>query len=160
MHPTRLNIITVSLLTLCGKGIKQSQFPRETDDSESNFHLARINLAHTLGALTSHSQATVCLSFRFMDRATLPGYSEPDPLCSRGLLQHIIYNFLSLQESVVKSTCRADQLLGLPRTIFTACGKYFQTLNYRYHTLWPYPVHQHRRTSTNSFMILIVIARR
>ena len=27
----------VPLLTLCGKGIKQSQFPRETDDSESNF---------------------------------------------------------------------------------------------------------------------------
>ena len=27
----------VPLLTLCGKGIKQSQFSRETDDSESNF---------------------------------------------------------------------------------------------------------------------------
>ena len=27
----------VSLLTLGGKGIKQSQYPRETDDSESNF---------------------------------------------------------------------------------------------------------------------------
>ena len=27
----------VPLLTLCGKGIKQSQYPRETDDSESNF---------------------------------------------------------------------------------------------------------------------------
>src|SRR6185436_205926 len=85
-------------------------------------NLARVNLTHTLGALTSHSKATVRLSFRFMDRATLPGYSEPDPLCSRGLLQHIIYNFLSLQESEVKSTCRADQLLGLPRTVFTACG--------------------------------------
>ena len=28
----------VPLLTLCGKGIKQSQYLRETDDSESNFH--------------------------------------------------------------------------------------------------------------------------
>ena len=37
LHPTGLSIINVSLLTLCGKGIKQSQFPRETDDSESNF---------------------------------------------------------------------------------------------------------------------------
>src|SRR6185437_10650366 len=37
LHPTRLSIIFVSLLTLCGKGIKQSQFPRETDDSESNY---------------------------------------------------------------------------------------------------------------------------
>jgi hypothetical protein len=27
----------VALVTLCGKGIKQSQSPRETDDSESNF---------------------------------------------------------------------------------------------------------------------------
>ena len=40
-------------------------------------NLARINLTHTLGALTSHSQATVCLSFRFMDRATLPDYRAP-----------------------------------------------------------------------------------
>ena len=34
---TRLSIINVSFLTLCGKGIKQSQFPREIDDSESKF---------------------------------------------------------------------------------------------------------------------------
>jgi hypothetical protein len=27
----------VALITLCGKGIKQSQSPREMDDSESNF---------------------------------------------------------------------------------------------------------------------------
>jgi hypothetical protein len=27
----------VALVTLCDKGIKQSQSPRETDDSESNF---------------------------------------------------------------------------------------------------------------------------
>ena len=47
-------------------------------------NLARVNLKHTLGALTSHSQATVCFSFRFMDRTTLPNYCEPDPLCSRG----------------------------------------------------------------------------
>ena len=37
MHITRLSIIKVSFLTLCGKGIKQSQFLRETDDSELNF---------------------------------------------------------------------------------------------------------------------------
>ena len=29
--------MNISLLTPCGKGIKQSQYPRETDDSESNF---------------------------------------------------------------------------------------------------------------------------
>jgi hypothetical protein len=27
----------VAIITLCGKGIKQSQSPQETDDSESNF---------------------------------------------------------------------------------------------------------------------------
>ena len=37
LHPTRLSITFVPLLTLCGKGIKQSQYPQETDDSESNF---------------------------------------------------------------------------------------------------------------------------
>ena len=68
------------------------------------FNLARINLAHMLGALTSHSQATVCFSFRFMDRATLPDYREPDPLCTRSCcatyhnFQHK-FNFLSLRES-------------------------------------------------------------
>ena len=46
-------------------------------------NLARVNLTQMLGALMSHSQATVCFSFRFMDRATLPDYREPDPLCSR-----------------------------------------------------------------------------
>jgi hypothetical protein len=32
---------SVALVTLCGKGIKQSQSPRETNDSESDFTLAR-----------------------------------------------------------------------------------------------------------------------
>jgi hypothetical protein len=36
---TNINITPhiVALVTLCDKGIKQSQSPRETDDSESNF---------------------------------------------------------------------------------------------------------------------------
>jgi hypothetical protein len=32
-HQTRLIIIIVPLLTLCGKRVKQSQWLRETDDS-------------------------------------------------------------------------------------------------------------------------------
>ena len=40
-------------------------------------NLARVNLTHTLGAPLSHSQATFSLSFRFMDRATLPDYRAP-----------------------------------------------------------------------------------
>ena len=40
-------------------------------------NLTRVNLTHTLGAPLSHSQATFCLSFRFMDRATLPDYGAP-----------------------------------------------------------------------------------
>jgi len=35
-------------------------------------NLARVNLTHTLGALTSHFQATVCFSFQFMDQCHSP----------------------------------------------------------------------------------------
>ena len=42
----------VPLLTLCGKGIKQSQFPRETDDSESNFQPCK-------GKPNTHAWSTV-----------------------------------------------------------------------------------------------------
>jgi hypothetical protein len=41
VDPFKANIIfdhhQVALITLCDKGIKQSQSSRETDDSESNF---------------------------------------------------------------------------------------------------------------------------
>ena len=50
-HPTRLSIINVSLLTLCGKGIKQSQYLQETDDSESNFQPCK-------GKPNTHSRST------------------------------------------------------------------------------------------------------
>jgi hypothetical protein len=33
--------LIIALLTLCGRRNKQSQSPRETDNSESNFTLAR-----------------------------------------------------------------------------------------------------------------------
>ena len=42
----------VPLLTLCGKGIKPSQFPRETDDSESNFQPCK-------GKPNTHTWSTV-----------------------------------------------------------------------------------------------------
>jgi hypothetical protein len=59
----------IALITLCGKGIKQSQSPREMDDSESNFkNLARVNLTHTLGTSNNRSEATICLSFRLVDQ--------------------------------------------------------------------------------------------
>jgi hypothetical protein len=58
----------VTLLTLRGRRNKQSQFPRETDDSESSFNLARVNLTHMLGTSKDHSEATVSLVFRVMDQ--------------------------------------------------------------------------------------------
>jgi hypothetical protein len=58
----------VTLLTLCGRRNKQSQFPRETDDFESSFNLARVNLTHTLGTSKDRSEATVSLIFRVMDQ--------------------------------------------------------------------------------------------
>jgi hypothetical protein len=62
---TNINIThhIVALVTLCDKGIKQSQSPRETDDSESNFQPCKVNLTHTLGTSNDDSKATVCLSF-------------------------------------------------------------------------------------------------
>ena len=42
----------VPLLTLCGTGIKQSQFLRETDDSESNFQPCK-------GKPNTHAWSTV-----------------------------------------------------------------------------------------------------
>ena len=52
LHPTRLSIINVSLLTLCGKGINQSQYRREMDDSESNFQPCK-------GKPNTHAWSTV-----------------------------------------------------------------------------------------------------
>jgi hypothetical protein len=60
----------VILLTLCGRRNKQSQSSRETDDSETNSNLARVNLTHTLGTSKDRSEATVCLSFGSWNRAT------------------------------------------------------------------------------------------
>jgi hypothetical protein len=54
----------VTLLTLCGRRNKQSQFSQETDDSESNFNPCKVNLTHTLGTPIGCSEANVCLSFR------------------------------------------------------------------------------------------------
>jgi hypothetical protein len=71
----------VTVLTLCGRRNKESQSPRETDDSESNFeNLARANLTHTLGTSNDHSKATVCLSFRLVEqghhKATVGPYAH------------------------------------------------------------------------------------
>jgi hypothetical protein len=71
-YPFSANIIfnhhQVALITLCGKGIKQSQSPRETDYFESNFQPCKANLTHTLGTSNDDSEATVCLSFRLVDQ--------------------------------------------------------------------------------------------
>jgi len=42
LHPTRLNIICVSLLTPCGKEIKQSQYPWEAEQFEPNFNPCKV----------------------------------------------------------------------------------------------------------------------
>jgi hypothetical protein len=58
----------VTLLTLCARRNKQSQFPREMDDSESSFKPCKVNLTHTLGTSKDRSKATVSLIFRVMDQ--------------------------------------------------------------------------------------------
>ena len=89
LHPTRLSIILVSLLTLCGKEIKQSQYPWEAEKFELNFNPCKVSLTHMLGVPTSHSQETVCFSFRFMDRCHSPRLQRTALLCTRGLFCNI-----------------------------------------------------------------------
>ena len=74
----------------------------EVDDSESKFNLARINLAHTSGTPSGHSQTTIYLSFRLVDRVTLPGYRAPRSNLvppSRGVDQHKHKNLSLKRES-------------------------------------------------------------
>ena len=85
-------IIILLLLLLCVADQSSSLISSwEADDSESKFNLARVNLAHTLEAPLSHLQATVDLSFRLVDRVTLPDYRAPRSNLvppSRGVDQH------------------------------------------------------------------------
>jgi hypothetical protein len=50
------------------KGISSLIHRERRTIPESKFNLARVNLTHTLGTSEDHSEATVCLSFRLMDR--------------------------------------------------------------------------------------------
>jgi hypothetical protein len=93
-----IEIIIVPLITLCSKGVKQSQTSWEADDSESNS-----NIAHTLGVPSSHSQATFGFSFRFMDQGHSPRLQRIALLCTCDCCNItwlvIIYIILSLKES-------------------------------------------------------------
>ena len=46
-------------------------------------NLARVNLTHTLGALSSHSKATVYFSFWVMDQGHSPRLQRTALLCTR-----------------------------------------------------------------------------
>ena len=79
-------------------------------------NLARVNLTHTLGALTSHSQATVCFSFRFVDQRHSPRLQRTALLCTRGLLCNIKLTSYHYERVGGMSICRAEELLDLPLT--------------------------------------------
>src|SRR6185503_9504828 len=51
-------------------------------------NLARVNLTHTLGVPSSHSQATVCFSFRVVDQRHSPRLQRARPSLQPWLLQH------------------------------------------------------------------------
>jgi hypothetical protein len=50
------------------KGISSLIHHERRTIPESKFNLARVNLTHTLGTSEDRSEATVCLSFRLVDR--------------------------------------------------------------------------------------------
>jgi hypothetical protein len=121
----------VTLLTLCGRRNKQSQFPRETDDSESSFNLERVNLTHTLGTSKDRSEATVCFSFRVMEQGhhkrlqdrthtNCAGHTSVARLHDRTPVRsaertpaHRCVRKTKLRVVGGMSTCRTDWLLGL-----------------------------------------------
>jgi hypothetical protein len=127
----------VALITLCGKGINQSQSPRETDDSESNFKPCkgkpnshawniqwsfrsnRLPFIPTRGSVPPQATAEpyahpMCRLYAYS--ATTWPYSYP--LC--GTYSHTLVRVRKSKLRVVggMSTPRADRLLGLPLTIF------------------------------------------
>jgi hypothetical protein len=122
----------VTLLTLCGRRNKQSQSPWETDNSESNFNLARVNLTHTLGN-TNRSFRSNRLPFipgrgTGSPQVTVGPYGHP--LCRTYVCSATTWPYICSQcgrtparrcvrKTKVRvvggmSTCRADWLLGLP----------------------------------------------
>src|SRR6185369_3596312 len=61
-------------------------------------NLARVNLTHMLGVLSSHSQSTVGFSFWFIDQCHSPRLQGTNHIPAPVVLQHK-FNFLSLRES-------------------------------------------------------------
>ena len=51
-------------------------------------NLARVNLTHTLGVPSSHSQATICFSFWVVDQRHSPRLQRARPSLQSWLLQH------------------------------------------------------------------------
>ena len=82
----RLIINMVALVTLCGKEIKQSHFIVRGGRFWIEIQPCKGNLAHTSGIPSGHSQTTVCLSFRLVDRNTLPDYRAPRSTRARSTL--------------------------------------------------------------------------
>ena len=120
-HPTILKSSLFHFLLYAAKGLSSLIHCGRRTILNRNSNLARINLTHMLGAPSSHSQATFGFSFRFMDRFTLPDYRALTSSLIAVVLQYKITPYL-YERVEGMSTCRADWLLGLPRTIFTACG--------------------------------------
>ena len=91
------------------------------DDSESNFQPCK-------GKPNTHAWSTVeslpsnrLLLILVHGSAALSPATENRHSLHPWLLQHKITSYLYKRVGGM-SICRADQLLGLPRTIFTACG--------------------------------------
>ena len=74
----------VALITLCGKGIKQSHFIVRGGRFWIEIQPGQANLTHMFGTPSGRLQTTVCLSFRLVDSATLPDYRAPRSTLLRG----------------------------------------------------------------------------
>ena len=97
-HPTIFGIIIVPLLTLCSKGIKQSQIPQETDDSESNFQPCKDKPSTHAWSTVESLSSNLLLLFPVHGSGPLSPTTENHHIIIVAVLQHKL-NFLSLRES-------------------------------------------------------------
>ena len=98
LHQTILRSSLFHFLLYVAKGSSSLNLREKRMILNRISNLARINLAHTLGVLSSHSQATFCFAFRFMDQGHSPPTTENHHIFVVAVLQHKL-NFLSLRES-------------------------------------------------------------
>jgi hypothetical protein len=125
-HPTKLVIIIVPLLTLCGKRVKQFQWPRETTIRIEFLNLARGNLNTRHVVTHKVTRATFPLYSRFMEQGHHPqvqrSMNHRMTLGHGCSCTHHVPLGMTSKWWVVCPRPGSIRYLSLLITIFSACG--------------------------------------